>query len=388
VPALAELLQAPEPAVRRAAAEGLSGLLDAAGVARAGVDRAEVLRTGAAVVSAVGRGVDDASPEVRGAAAAALGKAAALAARLVSDPPAAGQPQSSEARQRWWQSVQDERAAVRPLLAALGEQAASLVRVLGRGAVEERLAVHNALEEMANVRYRWLRQSGGTGQDDPMLDVFRGALAALAGTTADPDARLRRAAVEVLEMVGPAAAPAVPALAAALDDPDRFVRWSAVRALRNIGPAAARCATPGLARLLEDADIDVRLAAAAALRQFAPGGQASGVRQVSYTPGQLSPFARTALPPLVRALRSEDREVRTAAMQTLRGLGPEARPAVPALREALADASPRVRQTAAETLGAVGPAARQAVDDLRRATQDADAEVRRAAGEALLNIGP
>ena len=395
-PALADLLQAQEPALRRAAVDGLTVLLDAVGAElhHAGgpkfgsADRGELLRTATVFLTAVGRALADPSAENRRAAAFAVGKAAAFTAQLIPDPPSADQFLTTEARLSWWQATQVERAAIRPLLSAVREQGVLLVRALGRGDAEERLAMQVALEEITNVRARWLRQAAGMGPaDDLLLDVFQAALPALAEATADRDTRVRRSAIEVLEGLGTAATPAAPALAAALDDTDRFVRWSAVRALRNIGPVAARCATPGLARLLEDPDVDVRLAAAGALEQFAPPrGNLSEVRPVTHTPARLSPFARTALPPLLRSLRSDDTAVRSAAMRTLRGLGSEARVAVPALREALADSNSYIREAAAETLGAVGPEARAAVEDLRKATQDSNAEVRRAAGEALLII--
>ena len=394
VPPLEELLQNREPALRRAAVDALAQLLDAAdsalshpeGPGHGTAERANLIRTVVAVLHPISRALDEPSPEVMRAAAATVSKAAETVGRLLSDPPTAEQFQTPEGKIRW-QSVLAERIEVKPVLAAFREPGAALVRSLARKDRETRLSAQNALEAVAGIRGRWLRQAaGGIPADDVLLETFQSAVTTLARATADSDSQLRRSAIEALESIGTAAAPAAPALAAALGDSDRFVRWSAVRALRNIGAAAANCATPGLARLLEDPDIDIRLAAAAALQQFAPTGSASGIQTVGYAPGRLSTFARTALPPLLRSMRSDDPEVRTAAMRTLRGLGPEARLAVPALCVALSDPNPHIRKVAAETLGAVGSAATEAVGNLRRAAQDADAEVRQAADEAVLNI--
>ncbi len=391
--AFADLLRDRDPVLRQAAVDGLEEMLAAADVEaspashlRGMQDSIDLPRTAVAVFSTLGPAHSDPNSRIRQAASALVGKAAVLTGRLLDDPPSPEQLRSAEGKPAM-QSFRARRDELRPLLAALREQGILLVQVLARGDKEERRSAQKALEELARVRNRWNRQSAALGTaDDALFDVIQAALPALAAATADTDARVRRSAIEVLETVGPSAAPAAPALAAALDDSDHFVRWSAVRALRNIGPAAARCATPGLARLLEDADIDVRLAAASALLQFAPTSPLAGVRTVAFTPGQISPFARTVLPPLIRSLRSDDTQVKTAVLRTLSKLGPEALPAVPALRETLNDTTPAIRLAAVDALGAIGPGARTAAEDLGRATRDADPEVRRAAGEALLNI--
>jgi HEAT repeat protein len=398
-PALGELLQAPDAALRQAAAQGLAGLLRAVtqtggasgepGAARA--PRGEVVRVAAGVLPAAQRGLQDWHSEVRRRCAGALGLAAAALARLVSDPGEAGE--GPEVRQR----LQAERAELLPLARALRDGAPALARALRDADAEVRLLAQKALEEMAQARRRWVRQqacSAGkgpeAGADDPLLEGLRAAVPGLGGAVADPDVRVRRAAIDVLEVLGPVAEPAAPALAQALNDSDRFVRWSAVRTLSGLGPAAAPCALPGLARLLEDEDLDVRLAAATALRHLEPPAADGPVRVVAWSnapPG--SEVARTALPALLRALRTGDAEMRLAALRTLRGLRVDPRPALPALYEALGDPDAPVRRAAAETLGGFGPAARDAAGFLRRALQDGDADVRRAASEALLNVlGP
>jgi HEAT repeat protein len=406
VPALGELLQTNDPTLRRAAADGLAGLLRnvAQPAPNTGtnpapqLDRREVVAAGCAVLPVVNRGLTDWHTEVRRLCVNTVETAAAVLSHLITAPPS--QEQLDADPQSWQQQAQAERADVRPLLLALRDQCPALARTLRDGDADVRLSSQKALEEMARGRCHWLRQqrtlpaavassfSDGkpAAADDPLLDGLKSALPALAEGVADPEVRVRRAALDVLEMLGPAAAPAAPALVRALRDPDRFVRWSAVRTLSGVGPSACRSAVPALVQLLEDSDLDLRLAAAAALADLDPTGQ-GGVRVTTAGAAPTTAaVARTALPALIRSLRATDAEMRVAAIHALQGLGAEARPAVPALREVLGDPEMRVRVAAAEALGALGPAARDAVDDLRAAMKDRSADVRRAAGDALLNI--
>jgi HEAT repeat protein len=384
VPVFEELLRAREPGLRRAAADGLAGLVDgvapqppgrtgAAAGPRSG--RGEAVAVACAALPAAGRGLGDWYVEVRRRCAGTVGAAAGTLARLISEGPAeSGEGDSGP-------------AALRPLALAVAAQAPALARALRDGDPEVRLRAHQALAEVAGARRGWLR-AGGAGADDPFLDGLRLALPALADSAADPDLRVRRAALDVLELMGPAAAPAAPALARALQDHDRFVRWAAVRALAAVGPAAVRQAAAGMARLLEDEDLDVRLAAANALKQLEAGGPAlpRPVTPAGVAAATPAAAARAALPGLIRSVRSGDRELRLAAIGTLRGLGADARPAVPALAQALAAPDAPVRLAAAEALGGLGPAGRDATDALRAALKDPSPEVRQAAGEALLAV--
>jgi HEAT repeat protein len=395
VPALADLLQAPDPALRRAAVEGLAALLQATAEGlsrpgnanRLGAIRHDVVVAAGSVVPAVSRGLTDADAEVRRGCARTVGLAGAALGRLVSDPPA-GHPTDEAAGRYARQCVLAEQVELRPLLLVLRDQGAVLARALRDGDPETRSLARKTLEELANARWRWLRQQAATvapaaALDDPLAEGFRPALPVLVEQLADPDVGVRRAALDILEFLGPLAAPAVPRLVRALNDADRFVRWSAIRALSNVGPAAARPALPGLTRLLEDRDVDLRLAAAAAIERLDPR-PGTPVHQASAPGGP--PASRMPLPALIRSLREGDAEMRVAAMHTLRGMDRVARPAVPALCEALTASDARVRRAAAETLGALGPVAAGAADDLQRALADPDPEVRRAAGDALLAV--
>ena len=85
--------------------------------------------------------------------------------------------------------------------------------------------------------------------DDPLGEGLRALLPVLAMALTAKDVRVRRAALDVLDVLGPVATPASPAVARVLTDTDPFVRWSAVarwtplvhrgRGLRfRAGPAA------------------------------------------------------------------------------------------------------------------------------------------------------
>jgi HEAT repeat protein len=385
VPALGNLLHATDPNLRCAAADGLFELLQGATaaatrdgpVSRSSGARATAVAIACVVLPPAGKGLADWHVEVRRRCISTLGAAAAALARFIPDPPSAGTEVTDSAAR-----IRSEREELRPLAQTLRDQGPALSRALRDGDTEVRLLTQRALEEVADARARWLRHGGpGFSADDPLLDGLTASLPALSEAAADGDLRVRRAALDVLGALGPAAAPATPALAKALRDPDRFVRWSAIRTLGVIGPSASRAALPGLTLLLDDDDLDVRKAAAEAIKQLnpgAPGGSAGG--------SQRAAGARTAVPALVRSVRAADPEMRVAAIQTLRGMGAEMKPALPALRGALADSDARVRQAAAEALGVLGPLAREAADELRSAMADSTPDVRQAAGEALLNV--
>jgi HEAT repeat protein len=294
VPALADLLREKDTGLRLAAAEGLAGLLrpaapDTADVPGGGPPEGrgtgDTVRVAAGVLSALGPGLGDASAEVRRCSVGAVALAAAALSRLAADrcpteaeePPA--EPDLRRANAGGW-------AALRPFALALGRQGPALARALGDGDVEVRLGAQKAVAELGLARRYWLRGRPGP-EDDPLREALSAAVPGLADATAHPEARVRRSAVDVLEVLGSVAAPAATALAHALNDPDRFVRWSAARTLGGLGPPAARWARPGLERLLNDPDPDVRQAAAAALERLNRPGPESPVHQAAHSgPGR------------------------------------------------------------------------------------------------------
>jgi (1->4)-alpha-D-glucan 1-alpha-D-glucosylmutase len=179
----------------------------------------------------------------------------------------------------------------------------------------------------------------------------------------------RQHAAEALKEIGPAAAEAapevVPALVATLGDDDVAVRRAAIEALTAIGPAAVL----PLANALEAADKVLRRAAAEALGRIEPAAVE---------------MAPEVVPTLVAALADADVAVRRTAAELLGRIGATAGSALAA---ALGGSSTTVRRTAAEVLGRIGPAAAEAAPEvvpaLVAALGDADATVRRAVAEAL-----
>jgi len=395
LPTLGVLLRSSELTERIVAADALGNLVRCATLLATAphtqedvtATREEVVQMGQALVPLAGLGLRDARPEVRRRCAAAIGYAAEALQKLVKGPgpldPMAGLdvPPADTAA---------ERSELMPLILALKDQSPALTRALADSDAQVRLLARHALEDMTNPQLRLLERAGGTTDEngkhaqaalqpsrfvqgsaspkDSLIEGLHATVMALAGGLQEPDARARRAAIDVLETVGPAAAPAASALVAALADSDLFVRWAAARTLGKIGPVEADAAVPALGRLLEDPDLDLRLSAATALERY-------GVA------------AKAAVPDLARSIGSSDAELRLAAIRVLGVIGsPHSIQAIPALSAALADPNPRVRAKAAETLGKLGPAARSSVDPLRQALRDTNTEVQKAASEALLRI--
>jgi HEAT repeat protein len=276
LPALGELLRSADPGLRQAAVEGLTGLLQsvARNTARPAVNgpahsnHAAAAAAAAEVLPLVGRALNDWHPGVRRRAVGAVQSAAASLSRMISDPLAAEQLEGTEGEVLRL-GIEEERAGLRPLVVALAARGPALAFMLREGGTEVRLQAQKALEEMAYARERWLLQQAALGtSDDPFAEGLRAAVPRLASSLADPDPRIRRSAIDVLDLLGPLAMPAGKALASALDDSDRFVRWSAARALSHLGPPAVGEASARLTRLLSDPDPDVRRAAADALARI------------------------------------------------------------------------------------------------------------------------
>ena len=226
----------------------------------------------------------------------ALGRTAEALAALVANAATAGEVEDWETYQR---QVEEERARVGPLAAALRGQCGNLAGAAADPDAPVRVLARHALENVAEARLRLLRRAASavacpegegnmaTGRrsaayllEDPLLAGLRQALPALTAGVDDPDVKGRRAAIDVLEAMGRQAAPAAAALLGALSDRDRFVRWAAAQALGKVRPANAEPVVAALARLLADPDSDLRLAAATALAPMgpAPGGTAGADR--------------------------------------------------------------------------------------------------------------
>ena len=204
------------------------------------------------------------------------------------------------------------------------------------------------------------------------------AVAQLRTLLKDGEPLVRRDALHALGEVGnPTAHPAVPAmLQAAGAETDGVVRKAAVEALSKLVGKEDGADAPALYPLLKDKDSETRYNAA-----FVLGG-------IGGTP------AAEALPVLREALKDDDPHFQEQAAAALGGLGKDAAPAVPDLGQALVGAKePRVRINAALSLAAIGPPAKAALPQILQAVQANGAadpgndRVREEAAYALVGIG-
>ena len=173
----------------------------------------------------------------------------------------------------------------------------------------------------------------------------------------DKNPRMRGAAAEALESLGPEIA--IPLLTQVFDDPDSHVRWRTVDTLGKLGSEAA---IPVLTKALKDSSSFVRLRAseilgeigsattililAKALEYSSPetGGNASNILE------KLD--SETAIPGLLLALEDEDNDVRRISAEALENIGSET--TIPGLLLALEDEDNDVRQISAKALGNIG----------------------------------
>src|SRR5262249_17337070 len=140
---------------------------------------------------------------------------------------------------------------------------------------------------------------------DFLVEALQPGLMKIAERLRSTNLATRQATLDFLEMMGDAAAPALPYVVEALSDYDHFVRWQAARILGKIGPVRTELSVPALARLLNPKeDPDVRDQVANTLYLYGWG-------------------ARAALPALVAAVAQPDSETRESAIRALLSVGPE-----------------------------------------------------------------
>ncbi len=196
----------------------------------------------------------------------------------------------------------------------------------------------------------------------------------------------------------PAGKEHLPALIKLLEAENQFARGYATAELGEMGADAAE-AVPGLVKVLSDADINNRWSAAWALGEIGAARPEvtaalvkalgdSQVRMRLQAGDALAKLCKDALPgDLVKALGSDDAQVKWGAAWTLGEVGPPAASAAAALSKLLSDPAVRVRQVTAWALGRIGPGAKDTAGALKAALADKDWHVRAAAASALGRIG-
>jgi HEAT repeat protein len=204
------------------------------------------------------------------------------------------------------------------------------------------------------------------------------ALASILHDDADPD--MREAAARALGAIGSAGAE-TETLIAALADGDQLVRESAVEGIRGLGPSAVEAARPQLEQLLDDPWAAVREAARAALGASA---------DEDADPDEQRAEVQRNLQPLLLGLQSDNERTRGISTFEIGKLGPEAKAAVPLLADLCGiDANLDVRWSAAWALGKMAHEAAPAAPALLRAlVHDLDPDVRAQSAWALGRIAP
>lgn len=200
------------------------------------------------------------------------------------------------------------------------------------------------------------------------------AIPALIAALGDPGTQAGAAAT--LVRVGE---PAVPSLIAVLAGTDDEVQFGALYALHEIGEAAV----PALVDALDAPDGGIRRAAASVLRELgwkAPD-EAGTIRYLIATEAWLdvAEHGEAVIDPLIRILRSPDREIWWNAARTLGEVGGAA---VGPLVDLLREAGDEVRPLAAMALAEIGSSA---VDPLIRLLSDSS--LRNTAAATLIKIG-
>ena len=166
--------------------------------------------------------------------------------------------------------------------------------------------------------------------------------------------------------IGPAAADCVPALTAALDSRDPAVAAGAAYALGQIGPKA-KAADSSLAKYAAGSDPLVKAVSVWALAKIEPQNESR---------------KQTAVAHLVAALRSDQPQLRHAALRGLADLKPAPEAALPAMSKALQDNDKSVAGAALFAVASFGdPAIPALTDALKRK------ELRPAAARILAQMG-
>ena len=250
------------------------------------------------------------------------------------------------------------------------------------------------------------------------------AVTALVKGVVDDDLDVCRYSIYALGRIGPMAGSAAPRLARVIErETDNFYRRGAVRALGNIEAGDARSRSV-LTAALKDKDLVLRVDAALALLKLdqsklrtnsaavqtlddaISGSDAQARYQATAGLAQLGSAAKALGGALLRALRSDDADVRRSAARAIGAIGYGA---IAPLTRMLDDPNPRTRASVVAALGWCGEvthrrvlsdsatpvekitAANSAIRDvavpaLVGLLSDADESVRRAAAAALARM--
>ena len=318
--------------------------------------------------------LSDKDPEVRRAAAFALGKIGAegataaavngLTAALgdgdagVRDFAASGLGDVLTAAGRtgqgyWKQTGPALRTALKDEQPRVRRSAAYALGAFGPGAAAARDELITAAGDPSPI----VRQNAAWALGRLGKEAGADGVSQLRNLLKDDEPMVRRDALHALGEVGnPTAHPAVRAmLQTAAAERDGVVRKAAVEALAHLVGKEDREDAAELYPLLKDKDPETRYNAAFVLGII--GGKE----------------AAEGLPVLVEALKDRDQHFQELAAAALQNIGPDAAPAAEALGDVLtASKEPKVRANAALALAHIGPAAAKALPQLLRFAQESD----------------
>jgi HEAT repeat protein len=221
----------------------------------------------------------------------------------------------------------------------------------------------------------------------------------------DDEDRVRLDAAISLAQIGPAARAAAPALAAALQKrsgttgEDPFFRRITCFALGEMGPAASS-AIPQLTAALADPTPEVAIAAEWALLRVKGQSLSSFFARLqdtsnptnwlaaSWLIGSQGTNSTPAVPLLLSALESRNRQIQARAIGTLGQIHARPEVCVPALIPFLQASNVTLRQSSMWAIRHFGAAARPAIPAILASLNDKDAWVQVQATNALRKIAP
>jgi HEAT repeat protein len=350
------------------------------------------LKSPGGILTVIGALKDDKDPEVRAAAAQAVGQFAQKAEEKAEDP--------KEPKDELPKLVEIRDGCLDALRAALKTDRDKDPKLdADRARIREACA--NAL---GRVGTDLLTTKSTETRSDSLILAFRASASVLTEALKDPDAGVCAATAESLGRLSDYARDALPALVETFKNKkaDHAVRRAAAFAIGRIGGSEARAAVPALGEALTDKDapVDVRRSAATALGALkadgAEGASALGqalkdsnveVRRAAATSlGQIGAEARTALASLKDAAKDQDKFVRAQVLQVLGTMTQDVAEVLRVLTDATQDQVLEVRLSAIEALGNLGPDAKVALPVLRGIKNDAQPTIREAATEAIKKI--
>lgn len=259
--------------VRRAAMDGLSYWMEAIGPAKESKDSTSVSRLKnqsilcASLLPVTDKALSDKSPEIRKRAVAQVMISCLCLVALISDPNGKVPLDAIDSRAL---DIKEERTAATRLGLVIESLKPKITGLLRDADMETRLHAHEVVEAMALGRKAWKSQAQAHGleQNEKFSIEVASMPKELALSLADSNYRVRRIAMDTLELLGSDSIQVTPRIITALDDSDRFVRWAAIRALGEMGPGVREEALPKLTQMLQDQDGDVRKAAAQAVARL------------------------------------------------------------------------------------------------------------------------